>query len=152
MALPLSTVPMRSRVSSTSSPSTSPSKIQVKKAKILIVDDDRDITNSFSLCLEDSGLFEVDTYNDSVEALSSFEANSYDLVLLDIKMPKLNGFQLCDKMKEIDDKVKVCFISAFDKDSPEVKDLVPSLGIECYIPKPIQVKDLINKLEVELLR
>lgn len=139
-------------VSSTSSPSTSPSKIQVKKAKILIVDDDRDITNSFSLCLEDSGLFEVDTYNDSVEALSSFEANSYDLVLLDIKMPKLNGFQLCDKMKEIDDKVKVCFISAFDKDSPEVKDLVPSLGIECYIPKPIQVKDLINRLEVELLR
>jgi DNA-binding response OmpR family regulator len=139
-------------VSSKSSPSTSPSKIQVKKAKLLIVDDDADITNSFSLCLEDSGLFEVDMYNDSMEALSNFKANSYELVLLDIKMPKLNGFQLCNKMKEIDDKVKVCFISAFDKDSPEVKDLAPSLGIECYIPKPIQVKDLINRIEVELLR
>ena len=139
-------------VSSKSSPSTSPSKIQVKKAKLLIVDDDADITNSFSLCLEDSGLFEVDMYNDSMQALSNFKANSYELVLLDIKMPKLNGFQLCNKMKEIDDKVKVCFISAFDKDSPEVKDLVTSLGIECYIPKPIQVKDLINRIEVELLR
>jgi|SRR5918992_3756041 DNA-binding response OmpR family regulator len=139
-------------VSSKSSPSTSPSKIQVKKAKLLIVDDDADITNSFSLCLEDSGLFEVDMYNDSMQALSNFKANSYELVLLDIKMPKLNGFQLCNKMKEIDDKVKVCFISAFDKDSPEVKGLVPSLGIECYIPKPIQVKDLINRIEVELLR
>src|SRR5687767_4902010 len=84
----------------------SPSKVEVKKAKILIVDDDPDITNSFSLCLEDSGLFEVDSYNDSVEALSNFKANSYNLMLLDIKMPKLNGFQLRDTMKEIDEKVK----------------------------------------------
>jgi DNA-binding response OmpR family regulator len=145
-------IPLHCAVSSKSSSSASSSKIEVKKAKILIVDDDRDITNSFSLCLEDAGMFEIDTYNDSVEALSNFKANSYDMVLLDIKMPKLNGFQLCNKMKEIDDRVKVCFISAFDKDSPEVKDLVPSLGIECYIRKPIQVKDLINRIEIELLK
>jgi DNA-binding response OmpR family regulator len=87
-----------------------------------------------------------------VEALSSFKAGSYDLVLLDIKMPKLNGFQLCNKMKKMDDKVKVCFISAFDINSAELKDLVPSLGIECYILKPIQVKDLIMRIENELLR
>lgn len=145
-------IPLHCAVLSTSSPSTSPSKIEVKKTKLLIVDDDWDITNSFGLCLEDTGLFEVDTYNDSVEALSNFKSNSYDLVLLDIKMPKLNGFQLCDKMKEIDNNVKVCFISAFDKDSPEVMDLVTSLGTECYIQKPIQVKDLINRIEIELLR
>ena len=137
---------------SSSRSATSPSKIEVKKAKILIVDDDPDITNSFSLCLEDSGLFEVDTYNDSVEALSNFKANSYDLVLLDIKMPKINGFQLCNKMKEIDDKVRVCFISAFDIDSPEPRERVPSLGVECFIPKPILVKDLIKRIETELLR
>lgn len=104
---------------SSSRSTASPSKIDVKKAKILIVDDDRDITNSFSLCLEDSGLFEVNTYNDSVEALSNFKADSYDLVLLDIKMPKMNGFELCEKMKGVDSKVKVCYISAFDIDSPE---------------------------------
>ncbi|CAN5216050.1 hypothetical protein BH18THE2_BH18THE2_07800 [soil metagenome] len=58
------------------------------------MDDELDITNSFSLDLEDSGLFEVD---DSLEALSNFKANSYDLVLLDIRMPKMNGYELYDK-------------------------------------------------------
>jgi DNA-binding response OmpR family regulator len=137
---------------SSSQSTASPSKVEVKKAKILIVDDDPDITNSFSLCLEDSGLFEVDSYNDSVEALSNFKANSYNLMLLDIKMPKLNGFQLRDTMKEIDEKVKVCFISAYDINSAELKDLVPPAGVECFIPKPIQVKELIIRIETELLR
>jgi two-component system, OmpR family, response regulator ChvI len=139
--------------SSSSSSSWLPSsKIDVKKGRILIVDDDTDITNSFSLCLEDTGLFEVVTYNDSVEAISNFKADSYDLVLLDIKMPKLNGFELCEKMKLVDSKVKVCFISAFDIDSAELRDVVPSLGVECFIPKPILVKDLIKGIENELLR
>jgi two-component system, OmpR family, response regulator ChvI len=139
--------------SSSSSSSWLPSsKIDVKKGRILIVDDDTDITNSFSLCLEDTGLFEVVTYNDSVEAISNFKADSYDLVLLDIKMPKLNGFELCEKMKLVDSKVKVCFISAFDIDSAELRDVVPSLGVECFIPKPILVKDLIKRIETELLR
>jgi DNA-binding response OmpR family regulator len=128
------------------------SKIAVKKGRILIVDDDSDITNSFSLCLEDTGIFQVVKYNDSVEALSNFKADSYDLVLLDIKMPKLNGFELCEKMKGVDSKVKVCYISAFDIDSPELREIVPSLGVECFIPKPILVKDLIKRIETELLR
>lgn len=137
--------------SSLSSPLPS-SKIAVKKGRILIVDDDSDITSSFSLCLEDTGLFEVVTYNDSVKALSNFKADSYDLVLLEIKMPKLNGFELCEKMKRVDSKVKVCFISAFDIDSAELRDAVPSWGVECFIPKPILVKDLIKRIETELLR
>jgi DNA-binding response OmpR family regulator len=138
--------------SSSSSSSLPSSKIDVKKGRILIVDDDSDITNSFSLCLEDTGIFQVVTYNDSVEALSNFKADSYDLVLLDIKMPKLNGFKLCEKMKGVDSKVRVCFISAFDIDSPELRNMVPSLGVECFIPKPILVKDLIKRIETELLR
>jgi CheY-like chemotaxis protein len=64
----------------------------MEKGRILIVDDDPDITNSYSLCLEDTGLFEVEAYNDSVEALSNFKSNSYMLVILDIKMPMMNGF------------------------------------------------------------
>jgi DNA-binding response OmpR family regulator len=138
--------------SSSSSSPLSSSKIDVKNRRILIVDDDSDITNSFSLCLEDTGFSEVATYNDSVEAISKFKADSYDLVLLDIKMPKLNGFELCEKMKVVDSKVKVCFISAFDIDSPELREIVPSLGVECFIPKPILVKDLIKRIETELLR
>src|SRR5918995_5998463 len=89
----------------------SSTKIEVKKGRILIVDDEPDIINSFSLCLEDTGLFEVDTHNDSIEALSNFQANSYDLVLLDIKMPKMSGFELYDKIRKLDSNVKVCFIS-----------------------------------------
>lgn len=95
---------------------------------------------------------EVDTYNDSVEAISKFKADSYDLALLDIKMPMLNGLELCEKMKVVDNKVKVCFISAFYPDSPELRGVVPSLGVECFIPKPILVKDLIRRIETELLR
>lgn len=128
------------------------SRTEVKKGRILIVDDGSDITNSFRLCLEDTGLFEVVTYNDSTVAISNFKADSYDLVLLDIKMPKLNGFELCEQMKLIDSKTKVCFISAFDIDSPELRVMVPSLGVECFIPKPILVKDLIKRIETELLR
>ncbi|HEU4444021.1 MAG TPA: hypothetical protein VFR94_05040 [Nitrososphaeraceae archaeon] len=61
--------------SSSSSSSLPSSKMDAKKARILIVDDDTDITNSFSLCLEDTGLFEVDTYNDSVKAISKVKAD-----------------------------------------------------------------------------
>jgi PleD family two-component response regulator len=67
-------------------------------------------------------------------------------------MPKLNGFELCEKMKRVDSKVKVCFISAFDIDSAELRDVVPSRGVECFISKPILVKDLIKRIETELLR
>jgi DNA-binding response OmpR family regulator len=116
------------------------------------VDDEPDITGSFSLALEDTGLFEVDTYNDPVEALSNFKSNSYDLVLLDIKMPNMSGFELCDRIKKLDGKVKVCFISAFDPYSDELRDQFLSLKIECFIPKPILVKELIRRIEIELLR
>jgi two-component system, OmpR family, response regulator ChvI len=125
---------------------------ETRKKKILIVDDDPDITMTFSLALENTGSFEVETYNDSVQALSNFKPNSYDFVLLDIKMPKLSGFELCDKIRKIDGKVKVCFISAFDPYSDELRDQFLSLKIECFIPKPIQIKELVKRIEVELSR
>jgi DNA-binding response OmpR family regulator len=125
---------------------------EIRKKKILIVDDDPDITMTFSLALENTGSFEVETYNDSVQALSNFKSNLYDFVLLDIKMPKLSGFELCDKIRKIDGKVKVCFISAFDPYSDELRDQFLSLKIECFIPKPIQIKELVKRIEVELSR
>ena len=125
---------------------------EIIKNKILIVDDDPDITSSFDLSLEDTGLFEVETYNDSTKALSNFQANSYDLVLLDIKMPKMNGFELCDKIRKLDGNVKVCFISAFDPYSDELKEQFLSSKIECFIPKPIETKELVKRIEVELSR
>jgi DNA-binding response OmpR family regulator len=126
------------------------------KKRILVVDDEVDITLSFSLALEDSGLFEVDTYNDPLVALSNYRPNSYDLLLLDIKMPNMNGFELYDKIKRIDNKVKVCFISAYDVDYNALKEQYPSLEIDCLLPmdimrKPIEIRKLIKRIEVELL-
>jgi DNA-binding response OmpR family regulator len=120
--------------------------------KILIVDDDPDITNVFSVGLEDTGLFVVETYNDSVEALSNFRPYLYDFILLDIKMPKMSGIELCDRIKKVDSKVKVCFISAFDPYSDELREQFLSLKIECFIPKPIQIKELVERIKVELSR
>jgi CheY-like chemotaxis protein len=125
---------------------------EVRKGRILIVDNDPDITNSYSLCLEDTGLFEVETYNDTVEALSNFKANSYDLVLLDIRMPIMDGYELYDKMKKIDTKVKVCFMRAFDMDADAFREKFPTLNTECFIPKPIQINALVKRIETELLR
>src|ERR687896_1149199 len=116
--------------------------IKTRKNKILLVDDDPDITDTFSIGLEDTGLFEVETYNDSVEALSNFKPYLFDFILLDIKMPKMSGFELCNKIKKLDGNVKVCFISAFDPYSGELKEeFLSRRMVECFIPKPIQINE-----------
>jgi DNA-binding NtrC family response regulator len=85
---------------------------QDSKRRILAVDDDSDITLTVKVGLEDSGLFEVDTFNDPELALSSFRPGLYDLVLVDMRMPKMFGHELYDKMKKIEGKLKVCFMTA----------------------------------------
>ncbi|MFL6457632.1 MAG: response regulator transcription factor [Nitrososphaeraceae archaeon] len=84
-----------------------------KKKKILLVDDEQDITSSLKIGLEDNG-FAVDIFNDAILALSNFKAGMYDLILLDVKMPQINGFELYEKIRETDSKVKACFITAYE--------------------------------------
>jgi DNA-binding response OmpR family regulator len=79
--------------------------------KILLVDDEPDIMMAFKLTLEKAG-FVVDTYQDPIVALSEFRPNSYDLLILDIKMPKMNGFELYTEIRKLDQQVKVCFVTA----------------------------------------
>jgi two-component system, OmpR family, response regulator ChvI len=119
------------------------------KNRILIVDDESDITESFGLALEDSG-FEVDKYNDPAVALASFKPNFYGLLILDVKMPKIDGFELYDKFRKIDKKVKVFFISAFDIDHAEMSRKYPGLKTENFLPKPIQIAELIKRVEEQL--
>jgi DNA-binding response OmpR family regulator len=124
-----------------------------KKGRVLIVDDDPDITESFGLALEDSGLFEkVELCNDPRLALSNFKPDMYDIALLDVKMPGLNGFQLYNKIKKIDNKIRVCFLTGQSVDYSTLKEEFPLLELECLIPKPVAVGDLIKRLETELLR
>jgi two-component system, OmpR family, response regulator ChvI len=120
-----------------------------KTGKILIVDDEPDITESFGLALEDSG-FDVDKYNDPAIALASFKPDVYGLLILDIKMPKMDGFELYDKIKKINNKVKVFFISAFDIDRATISKKYPDLNIENFLPKPIQIPELVKRVEEQL--
>jgi two-component SAPR family response regulator len=82
----------------------------------------------------------------------NFRPNFYDLALLDIRMPNMNGIELSDKIEEIDSKVNVCFISAYDVEEKAVREKYSSLLIKCFLPKPIAVSGLIKRLEIELLR
>jgi DNA-binding response OmpR family regulator len=94
-----------------------------KKGRVLIVDDDPDVTNSFGLALDDSGLFEkAELCNDPMLASYNFRPDTYDIVLLDVKMPDLNGFELYNEIKRIDNKVRVCFITPQDIDHSALKE------------------------------
>ena len=112
--------------------------------KILIVDDEPDITSAFDMILQMNG-FEVDSYNDPLLALSNFKPNSYGLALLDIRMPKMNGFELYKIIKDIDNKMQVCFITAFEDYREEFKEAFPELEEAIYfIRKPKAIEDLVK--------
>jgi two-component system, OmpR family, response regulator ChvI len=120
-----------------------------KMTKILIVDDDADITLAFKKGLENDG-FKVDVFNDPLEALSKFEASKYDLLLLDIRMPKMNGFELYKEIDKIDNDVKVCFITAFEVYYEALREVFPSMEVECFIRKPIEIGNLVKRIKNEL--
>ncbi|MDW0256761.1 MAG: response regulator [Nitrososphaeraceae archaeon] len=112
--------------------------------RILVVDDDVDVVSTFKLILEMNG-FEVDAYTNPALALSSFEPNSYGLLLLDINMPTMNGFELFKKMKSIDSKAEVCFITAFEDYREEFRESFPMLDeAKYFIRKPKAIEDLVN--------
>jgi DNA-binding response OmpR family regulator len=119
-----------------------------KNKNILLVDDEPDITNLVRRVLEING-FVVDVYTDPTVALSNFKPRLYDLLLLDIKMPKINGLDLYQKMKEIDSDVKICFLTASELFYEEYRrlDAYPSLDKAYFIQKPFRSSDLINYLK-----
>ena len=120
--------------------------VQEKKYRVMIVDDEQDITTIFKIGLERNE-FIVTAFNDPLEALSKFRPGMYDLLILDIRMPGMNGFELYQKIKELDDKVKVCFLTAFEDYRREFKTSFISLNeVKCYLKKPITVHDLIKRL------
>jgi two-component system, OmpR family, response regulator ChvI len=121
----------------------------MSKSSILIVDDELDITLAFKKGLESNG-FLVDIYNDPVIALSNFKSGFYDLLLLDVRMPKMNGFELYQEIEKIDKKAKVCFITAFEVYYQALKEIFPTLDVGCFIRKPIEIEDLVKKINSEI--
>jgi DNA-binding response OmpR family regulator len=116
---------------------------------ILIVDDDPDMTSIFSLGLQDEG-FEVYAYNDPLDALSQFRPNFYDLLLVDINMPKMNGIDLSRQLLELDSNVKICFITAGDANVEVLRELYPTRDIGCFIKKPVTIENLVRRVRSEL--
>jgi DNA-binding response OmpR family regulator len=115
----------------------------------MIIDDDKDITNLFSIFLEHNG-YSVETYINPVQAFYNFRKNNHDLIVLDLKMPKMDGMTLYHKIKEIDSNVIICFTTA---DLTYIKEL--RKGIididKIVLYKPVLLKDLKNKIDSLLL-
>jgi DNA-binding response OmpR family regulator len=132
--------------------------------RILLVDDDPDILFTFKEGLEEelpdvdkskkifdrARKIQVDTFADPKEALSFFKAGVYDLLLLDIRMPDMNGFELYKELEKIDDKPKVCFITAYELYYEALKKDFSKLDVGCFIKKPISIEDLATRISEEL--
>jgi len=123
-------------------------------ARILIIDDESDITLAFRKALRDKGFEQVETVNDPILAFKNFKAGSYELLIIDIVMPEMDGFSLYEEIRKIDNRVKVCFITAFEVNYQALRAVFPAASttddIGCFIRKPVDVDNLIKHIEAEL--
>jgi DNA-binding response OmpR family regulator len=117
-----------------------------------LVDDELDITLTLKIALEQSGFFQVEAFYESVLALSGFKAGAYDLAILDIKMPEMDGFELYRKLRKIDNKLKICFLTAAELGTYREtdSDIMDELGKDYFVAKPVDTIDLIDRLKVML--
>ena len=120
-----------------------------RRNKILLVDNEADVIITFKAILQDAG-FIVNTYEDPLIALSNFIPYFYDLVILDIGMPKMNGIELSRQLLELDSNVKICFITAGEANIEVLRELYPSRAIGCFINKPVTIDQLVKRVKAEL--
>jgi DNA-binding response OmpR family regulator len=116
-----------------------------------LVDDDKDILYTYTSILENEG-YNVEGYSDSQEALKQFAQNDpcyYDLVILDIRMPGLNGLQLYYRLKAMNIDIKVIFVSALDS-ARELVSILPDINIDDVIKKPVNVEQFANAIKESL--
>ncbi len=117
--------------------------------RVLIVDDEADITDALKAGLERRG-FTVDTFNDPQQALSNYRPSAYDIAILDIRMPKMNGFELYREMRKVDGKASVCFLTAFDVHKEEFEKMFPDVKVKAFLKKPITIDNLVTNLNALL--
>jgi len=123
----------------------------ISRLRIMVVDDEKDILRIIKRDLESNDLtnFKVEVFSDSESALDTFNshpADYYDLVLTDIRMPKMNGFELYRQIKQRNPAMKIAFITAFEITKEEFSKVLPSIDVEHFIKKPITMSNLIPKL------
>ena len=119
--------------------------------RILVVDDEQDIRTVLSKGLEQEG-FTVESSGDPVELVKTYKKGIYDLLLLDIRMPAMNGFELYREIRKLDPNVRVCFLTAFEMYYDEFKKVFPKISISCFIRKPVTISQLATVVREELAR
>ena len=122
-----------------------------KSARILIVDDEEDIRAILQKGLIQEG-FEVDSSGDPHDVAARYREGDYDLILLDIRMPQMSGFELYRRIHKVDTKVKVCFITAFEVYYDEFRKVFPKLRVSCFVRKPVTISQLAKVVRGELGR
>lgn len=114
--------------------------------RIMLVDDEPDINTTLRVVLTRAG-FSVDTFDDPIDALEKLKPRFYDLIILDVKMPKMNGFQLYQEIKKVDTKAKICFLTASELYYEQLRGgNYPTLEIDFFIRKPISNAELLKKI------
>jgi DNA-binding response OmpR family regulator len=120
---------------------------QERKKKILVVDNEPDMTKMLKMALERAG-FKIDVFNDPELALSSFKPNLYGLAILDVMMPKINGFELYNELKKMDHDIKVCFLTASSETYREElrKEKYCELSRDLFLEMPLPIKEIISEI------
>jgi CheY-like chemotaxis protein len=117
------------------------------RATVLLVDDEPDICMVYQMVLEDAG-YQCSSYTDPVQALQEFKPHFYDLVILDIKMPVLNGFELCRKIRQVDSAIEIIFITALSEHYRNVRQQQQSypefINATTYMQKPVENEELVK--------
>jgi len=118
--------------------------------RVLIIDDEKDVGNLFKIYLEKSGEYQIDVYTDPVDALYYFKKGLYDLVLLDLKMPQIDGISMYQQLKKVDSNTSICLITADIPNLEQLKTKIPN--IEKYvIYKPTLLRNLKDKIDSLIL-
>jgi PleD family two-component response regulator len=120
----------------------------IKNKRVMLVEDEDDIVMLFEMILGSDAELKIDSFTEPFAALNNFISGTYDLIMIDVTMPKMNGFELYYKIRKLDDKVKVCFLTAGEMYDEEIrKETFPELDTNCFIRKPIANQDLIQRVK-----
>jgi len=118
--------------------------------RILVVDDNSDIVFTLKIGLESDSTIQVYSYDNPVTALLEFKPNFFDLLLIDVSMPLMDGFQLAQKLLQNDLNVRVCFMTSGEINMDAAREVHPLKSIGCFIKKPITMEQLLRRIRAEL--
>lgn len=131
-------------------PSTLIDSSPQKHKRILVVDDNPDIVFTLRVGLESDPTLQVYSLDNPVTALVEFQPNFYDLLLIDVNMPLMDGFQLAQNLVRRDLNVRVCFMTAGEINMDAAREVHPLKSIGCFIRKPITAEQLLRRIRAEL--